>query len=49
VQGASQLVESEYVPQILSAPQFVTVRVRARLPDDLPAATPLTVRREDPQ
>ena len=40
------LVEGEYVPYILGAPEFATARFRALFPDGVPEATPLTVRRE---
>ena len=37
------LVEGEYVPYFLGAPDFVNAPFRALFPDGLPAATPLTV------
>lgn len=40
------LVEGEYVPYILGAPEFATARFRALFPDGAPAATPFTVRPE---
>ena len=42
------LVEGEYVPYILGAPEFATARFRALFPDGVPAATPLTVRGAGP-
>ena len=42
------LVEGEYVPYILGAPDFATARFRALFPDGVPAATPLTVRSKGP-
>ena len=42
------LVEGEYVPYILGAPEFATARFRELFPDGVPAATPLTVRGAGP-
>ena len=42
------LIEGEYVPYILGAPEFATARSRGLFPDGVPAATPLTVRGEGP-
>lgn len=42
------LVEGEYVPYILGAPEFATARFGALYPDAVPAATPLTVRSAKP-
>ena len=42
------LIEGEYVPYILGAPEFATASFRALFPDGVPAATPLTVRAEGP-
>ena len=40
------LVDGEYVPYILGAPEFVNAAFRALFPDGVPAATPFTVKRE---
>ncbi|MYB42116.1 MAG: hypothetical protein F4X76_08015, partial [Chloroflexi bacterium] len=42
------LVEGEYVPYILGAPEFVNRPFAELFPDGVPAATPLTVRGEGP-
>ena len=42
------LVDGEYVPYILGAPEFVNRPFAGLFPDGVPAATPLTVRGEGP-
>ena len=42
------LVEGEYEPYIVGAPDFVNERFRARFPDGVPALLPLVVRSEGP-
>ena len=44
VRAVYALVEGEYEPYILGAPEFVNARFRGLFPDGVPVATPLTVR-----
>ena len=46
--AAYALVDGEYVPYILGAPDFVNQPFAALFPGGVPAATPLTVRSEGP-
>ena len=46
VMAVYALVEGEYAPYILGAPEFAPARFRALFPDGVPAATPLVVKRE---
>ncbi len=42
------LVEGEYTPYILGAPEFATARFRDLFADGVPAVTPFKVKRESP-